>query len=291
MAGTDLDSPNMSRYCFCPTRVCVIIFKLLHWSYFSTLGSISSLPPTLDLILALPSSDSFLLRLLDDFRILHCLVFDKGTEHPILILTAFTWMACTFHHLLCFLFHERQDILCINNLLFTEWNLTAMINEVKPPCFGAGSDGLHFPVVKSFLLRELRKCVSWTSFFFSLLWSLPSSKWGCSAQLSKRVLCWQSHWVNHWHFPHDSAADKIIKGRKPSGFALLWGIFLLTLQVSVICYSGFPSPWLSQARSYCFLCSPSLSVLLLLGEWKAEAELLLTSWLCNLVAVEHKQNI
>ena len=68
-------------------------------------------------------------------------------------------MACTFHHLLFFLFHEKQDILYINSLLFTEWNLTAMINEVNPPCFGAGGDGLHFPVVKSFLLQELRKCV------------------------------------------------------------------------------------------------------------------------------------
>lgn len=115
MAGTDLDSPNMSRYCFCPTKVCVIIRELLlHWSYFPALGSISSLPHTLDLILALPSSDSFLLRLLDDFRILHCLVFDKGTEHPILILTAFTWMACTLHHLLCFLFHKKQDICFID---------------------------------------------------------------------------------------------------------------------------------------------------------------------------------
>lgn len=167
MTGTDLDPPNMSHYCFCPIKMCVIICKiLLHWSYFSALDSISSLPPTLDLILALSSSDSFLLRLWDDFRILHCLVFDKGTEYPILTLTAFTWMACTFHHLLFFLFHEKQDILYINSLLFTEWNLTAMINEVNPPCFGAGSDGLHFPVVKSFLLQELRKCVSSTSFFF-----------------------------------------------------------------------------------------------------------------------------
>ena len=103
MAGTDLDSPNMSHYCFCPIRMCVIICELLqHWSYFPALDSIFSLPPTLGLILALPSSDSFLLRLLDDLRILHCLVFDKGTEHPILTLTAFTWMACTFDHLLFF---------------------------------------------------------------------------------------------------------------------------------------------------------------------------------------------
>lgn len=84
MAGNDLDSPNTSHYCFCPIRMCVIICELLHWSYFPAPDSIFSLPPTLGLILALPSSDSFLLRLLDDLRILHCLVFDKGTEHPVL---------------------------------------------------------------------------------------------------------------------------------------------------------------------------------------------------------------
>lgn len=115
-----------------------------------------------------------LLRVSNDFKITHFILLSKGIEYPIVTL------ANMFFDSLCILPFpyfdfpwKTEDILYVNSLLFKGKNLTAMINEVKSPCSGIDSNGLHFHVVKNFPSAGSQRNVFPKCLL--LLWSLHNS--------------------------------------------------------------------------------------------------------------------
>lgn len=149
------------------------------------------------------------MRLSDDFRILYYPIFSTLGYRVSYFDSRKRFLRrlvqCTISCFLLFHTHTHthiqpkkppKDILYVNSLLFTERNLTVMINQVKPPCSKIGSNGMHFPVVKSFLLQAVKEMCFLN--VFSCFDLCPAfiprpSKCGRSTQLSKYMLCWQSH--------------------------------------------------------------------------------------------------